>query len=74
MLGRVFLDWTSTKQGLMSCSRTQHSDASEAQTHNPSVSSQALYHWVTALLNYGGYYRGVEIEKVDICQETSKLP
>ena len=27
----------------------QHSDASEAQTRSPSVSSQALYHWATAL-------------------------
>ena len=27
------------------------SDASEAQTHNPSVSSQALYHRATALPN-----------------------
>ena len=26
-----------------------HSDASEAQTQNPSVSSQALYHWATVL-------------------------
>ena len=28
----------------MSCSRTQDSDAGEAQTCGPSVSSQALYH------------------------------
>ena len=28
----------------MSCSGTQKSDASEAQTHGPSVSSQTLYH------------------------------
>ena len=33
----------------VSCSRTQCSDASEAQTHSPSVSSQALYYWTTAL-------------------------
>ena len=33
----------------VSCSRTQHSDASEALTRGPSVSSQALYHWATAL-------------------------
>ena len=33
----------------VSCSRTQRSDASEAPTPNPSVSSQALYHWATAL-------------------------
>ena len=27
----------------------QHSDAGDAQTHCTSVSSQALYHWATAL-------------------------
>ena len=27
----------------------QHSDAGEARTHGPSVSSQALYYWATAL-------------------------
>ena len=27
----------------------QHSDAGEAPTRGPSVSSQALYHWATAL-------------------------
>ena len=26
---------------------TQRSDAGEAQTRGPSVSSQALYHWAT---------------------------
>ena len=31
------------------CSRTPLSDAGEAQTRGPSVSSQALYHWATAL-------------------------
>ena len=30
-----------------SCSKTQRSDSSEAQTHNLSVSNQALYHWAT---------------------------
>ena len=30
----------------------QHSEASEARTRNPSVSSQALYHWATVLPNY----------------------
>ena len=29
----------------------QHSDAGETWTHGPSVSSQALYHWATALPN-----------------------
>ena len=30
-------------------SRTQHSDADEAKTRGPLVSSQALYHWATVL-------------------------
>ena len=30
----------------------QHSDAGEAQTRDPSVSSQALYLWATALPNH----------------------
>ena len=44
---RVLLDWISTKQG--SSSRTQPSAASVAQTWNPSILRQALYHWATAL-------------------------
>ena len=31
--------------------RPQRSDTSEAQTRGPSVLSQALYHWFTALPN-----------------------
>ena len=31
---------------------TQRSDAGEARTRSPSVSSQALYHWATALPRY----------------------
>ena len=31
----------------------QRSDAGEARTHGPSVSSQALYHWATALPSTG---------------------
>ena len=30
---------------------TQRSDAGEARTRGPSASSQALYHWLTALPN-----------------------
>ena len=30
----------------------QRSDAGEARTHDPSVSSQALYHWATALSSF----------------------
>ena len=34
----------------------QRSDASEAQTRDPSVSSQAFYHWATALPNLVGIF------------------
>ena len=45
---RVFLGWTSTKLGLMFLLRdTKSSDASEAWTRGPSVSSQALYYCAT---------------------------
>ena len=48
--GRVFLGWTSTKLGLMCLAQwPQRSDAGEARTPGPSVSSQALYHWATVL-------------------------
>ena len=33
----------------MSCSKTQHSAAGEAQTRGPLVLSQAFYHWATVL-------------------------
>ena len=34
----------------------QRSDAGETRTHGPSVSSQALYHWATALpIVWSGY-------------------
>ena len=40
-----------------SWSRTQCSNAGEARIRNPSVLSQALYHWATALLwNGSGWY------------------
>ena len=50
--GQVSLGWTSTKLGLMFLlkDKTQwRSDAGEARTRGPSVASQALYHWATAL-------------------------
>ena len=48
--GRAFLGWTSTKLGLMCLAQgPQRSDAGEARTRGLSVSSQALYHWTTAL-------------------------
>ena len=34
----------------VSCSKTQPNEAGEARIRNPSVSSQALYHWNTALM------------------------
>ena len=47
---QVFLGWTSTKLGLMCLAQgPQRSDAREARTRRPSVSSQALYHWATVL-------------------------
>ena len=45
MYGWVFLGWTSN----VSCSRTQHIDTGVARTRSPSVLSQALYYWATAL-------------------------
>ena len=48
--GRVFLGWTSTKLGSMCLAQgPQRSDTGEARTRGPSMSSQALYHWATAL-------------------------
>ena len=48
--GRVFLGWTSTKLGWMCLAQgPQRRDAGEARTRSHSVSSQALYHWATAL-------------------------
>ena len=48
--GRVFLGWTSTKQGKMCLAQgPKRSHVGEAWTRGPSVSSQALYHWATAL-------------------------
>ena len=48
--GRVFLGWTSTKLGQMCLAQgPQRSDSSEARTRILSISSQALYHWATAL-------------------------
>ena len=38
----------------VSCSRKQCSASSEAQTSNPTISSQALYHCATALHSYMG--------------------
>ena len=62
MSRRVSQGWTNTKKGKnVSCSRTQHSDASEAQTRGPLVSSQALYHRATVLPKY--LFRGVPVYK-----------
>ena len=47
--GQVFLGWTSTKLGLMFLLKDTAQWCWWAQTLGPSVSSQALYHWATAL-------------------------
>ena len=66
---RNVLGWTSTKARInVSCSRTLHSDASEAQTRSPSVSSQALLPlsplklgWGTAFNNSLGLFKVLNI-------------
>ena len=41
----------------------QRSDAGEARTRGPSVSSQALYHWATALpINHSLWCEEMDIE------------
>ena len=57
-VGKVFLGWTSTKRGLMCLAQFFKLNASEAQTRNTSVLSQALYHWATGLDPFA------ELEKV----------
>ena len=48
--GWVFLGWSGTNLGQMCLAQgPQRSDAHEARTRGPSVSSQALYHWTTAI-------------------------
>ena len=48
----------------------QRSDAGEARTRYPSVSSQALYHWATALpfFNFEGLKKVLHIKKQIPCQ------
>ena len=43
--------------------KDKHSDAGEAQTRGPSVSSQALYHWATALPNF----THIQFPYLDLC-------
>ena len=61
----------------MSCSRTQCSAAGEARTSNPSISSQALYHWATGARTFSPrtfwpgtfrprIFRPQKVPKVDI--------
>ena len=47
----VFLGWNSisTKQGFMCVAQGHNKVKPVRQTHNPSFSSQAHYHWATAL-------------------------
>ena len=39
----------------------QRSDAGEARTRGPSVSSQALYHWATALPDLYGMFLPINL-------------
>ena len=50
-VGAGLLCWTSTKQLIGVLLEDIRSDAGEALTCNPSISSQALYHCATALPN-----------------------
>ena len=64
----------------------QRSDAGEARTRGPSVSSQALYHWATALpielvrmtpdvlhefLEYEDYLEGIDTIYIYVQEKTS---
>ena len=52
----------------------QNSDAGEAQTSGLLVSSQALYHWATALSNDKGIVWGLILVQTVYkhCQQTTK--
>ena len=51
----------------------QRSDAGEAQTRRPSVSSQALYHWATALPVQHIYYNDIRQQHLpkNLCNSKS---
>ena len=56
--GLVFLGCPNTKLGIMCLAQgPQRSDAGEARTRGPLVSSQALYHWATVLPNLQEMYK-----------------
>ena len=50
----------------------QRSDAGEARTRGPSVSSQALYHWATALTELNSQYFIYVMEVTNIRINSSK--
>ena len=52
--GWVFLGWTSTKLGLMFLPKDTTQWRQWGLNPPPSVSSQALYHWATALVSWPG--------------------
>ena len=61
MSGRVFLCWISTKQRIKFLAHGTTQCRDEARTRNPSISSQALYHWTTALLLlHAGYFSSAD--------------
>ena len=65
----------------MSCSRTQRSDAGEARARRHSVSSQALYHWTTALpfflteiFDLVYLHFALNAQRVHLCSELTATP
>ena len=51
----------------------QRSDAGEARTRDPSVPSQALYHWATELPMYSIYWADAITKQLDIQPRTTNL-
>ena len=68
-LGLVFLGWTSTKLGLMFFLKDTAQWRWWGSSSRPSVSSQALFHWATALPNYHSF--SIKSYNVDIYKNLS---
>ena len=49
----------------------QRSDAGEARTQGPSVSSQALYHWATALPHIA-LHKSIVLKESNVYNRTSR--
>ena len=57
------------------CVAQGHKAVTLVKLEPPTPRSRVKYSTrATVLLNYGGYYRVVEIAKVDTCRGKSKLP